>query len=138
MAHRDPLGRPYRDNPPEPNRRRLLSDDEVDRIANDVRTLPLSEVGRHVMPLVTHLAVLADQTCDQCRWWVRHNRAEGCRGECTRPAGGLSPFRLSVIMEPDGLAEAHPSLVTAFDFGCRSWEEKARDSDTAQCQAAVG
>ena len=41
--------------------RRLLTDDEINVIANDVRTKPLAEVGRHVMPLIHHALLLQDR-----------------------------------------------------------------------------
>lgn len=54
---RDCLGRPIRhEADPGPRCKRLLTDDEISTIAHEVRTRPLSEVGRHVMPLIAHIS----------------------------------------------------------------------------------
>lgn len=136
MADRDPLGRPgVRPSFTERRRTEVLTDDAISQIAHDVRTKPLTEVGRHVFPLIRHIAEMSDRECRTCRWWVPHNLAHAHVGECLLPASEGAPVRLGVIMEPDGLAEAHPALVTAFDWGCRSWQVRGADPHEAQCKA---
>lgn len=128
----DPLGRRnVRPSFTEPRGSQVLTEDQIDAIAADVRTKPLADVGRHVMPLIQHVVGLDMRTCQNCRWWVAYCPGESDRvdGECTRHAGDRAPMRLSVIMQPDGLAEAFPGLRTAFDFGCRAWEQKQEQHD---------
>lgn len=62
MSKRDCLGRtiPEIDDSDPPHNRRL-SDAAITAIAVDVRTRPLTEVGRHVMPLIQHACELEDQ-----------------------------------------------------------------------------
>ncbi len=52
---RDCLGRVMREvEAAAPPRRRLLREEEIALIAHEVRTRPLTDVGRHVMPLIQH------------------------------------------------------------------------------------
>jgi hypothetical protein len=72
-AKRDCLGRPIRPDPDPPAPTlRTLTDDQVNAIAEEVRTKPLAEVGRHVMPLIQHIAEQADVIHDliaACELW---------------------------------------------------------------------
>lgn len=132
---RDPLGRRgVRPSFTESKGDGVLSEDQIDAIAHDVRTKPITEVGRHVMPLIQHIVGLDVRTCHGCRWWVAYDPtgSERVEGECTRWAGDGAPMRLGVIMQPDGLAEAFPSMRTAFDFGCRAWEVRQEPGQEAQ------
>jgi hypothetical protein len=126
----DPLGRSgVVPSFTEGNRRRLLTDDEITAICNDVRTRPLSEVGRHVMPLVTHIGVLEDRACQSCRWWVAYNQSAKTapHGECTNRRG------VSVRIIADELEfNAVPAVLTPFDWSCKGWEERASEGDDAQ------
>ena len=133
MSMRDPLGRPYRDDAPkDPPRERLLSDDAINQIAHEYRTKPTSDIGRHVMPLLTHVAELQDRTCDTCRFWVRWNSAHGARGECTRVAEKLSGVELTAVSQEGEKIDAVIAFCTAFDFGCRGWERQVAGTDEAQ------
>jgi hypothetical protein len=38
-----------------------LTADAIEAIAIDVRTKPLSEIGRHVMPLISHVSAVEDE-----------------------------------------------------------------------------
>jgi len=43
----------------------MLSQDAIDTIAKEARTRPLSEIGRHVMPLIRHIVALEDYLADK-------------------------------------------------------------------------
>jgi hypothetical protein len=124
-AIRDCLGRPLRAeaDPPAPPRR-ILDDERILAIANDVRTKPIAEVGRHVMPLIQHISALDERMCQNCRHWVAYNNVEASRGECLVHAAEGSAIRLS------GDATA---LLTPFDWSCKGWEERLPIASDAQC-----
>jgi hypothetical protein len=119
---RDPLGRPWPTNVTESRRKQVLTDDEINVIAAEVRTKPLAEVGRHVMPLVQHIAGLDDRQCSGCRHWVPYNRAADLttEGECRHTV-----VRASVrgMVEPADDNETY-AVVTKFDWCCRGWGER--------------
>ena len=130
---RDCLGRPIRSGPDDPPRKRLLSDDEITLIAQEVRTKPLAEVGRHVMPLIQHIVATEDKECRSCRFWVGYNLAQPHEGECLRPrTSGLSLRLLSEAGE-DQTGEIQAALLTPFDWSCKGWEERRQDECEARC-----
>lgn len=112
----------------------MLTDDEITAIANDVRTLPLAEVGRHVMPLIHHIQAVEDRQCSGCRHWVAYNAGAGiaARGECLVYAADGAAVRVTAVGEQvDAVA-----LLTPFDWQCKGWER--RQPDTCEAQARIG
>lgn len=115
-ARKDCLGRPIREpETPEAPRKTALTEDELQTIANDARTTPPSNHGRHVMPLLQHITHLESRDCHRCRFWVGHNQAHAHVGECTYVRFDGAKARLA-----NGLDSA--ALLTAFDWGCKAWE----------------
>jgi hypothetical protein len=128
---RDPLGRPWRYDDDAPPWRDLLTDDQVTAIAHDARTRAITEVGRHVWPLIRHIVALDGRECRNCRFWVAYNRGRDIthRGECTNPEA-LRQVR--AIDHEGGPAGVVPSLETPFDWSCKGWEEQAQEACDAQ------
>lgn len=114
------------------SRRRLLTNDEIITIANDVRTRPIAEVGRHVMPLIHHVGALEDRECRNCAYWVGHNHAEPHEGECTVQIAGAPRVRLLTEAGERPEGGIHAALVTAFDWSCKGWTEQKTQTDEAQ------
>jgi len=131
-APKDCLGRPIRSDITEPTRPlpRMLTDDQITAIAHEVRTRPLAEVGRHVMPLIQHIVVLDGRTCQNCRHWVAYNAGAGVasRGECLVYASPESPVDLQ--------GDAPMAVLTPFDWSCKGWEQRASETSDAQSQSA--
>lgn len=123
----DPLGRPgVRPSFTETRGPRVLTEDQIDTIANDVRTKPLAEVGRHVMPLISHIVETEGRCCSGCRHWVAYNSADSLatRGECLLHAGDASPVAVQAIGDnAKGVA-----VLTPFDWQCKGWQERPRQS----------
>lgn len=113
--------------PPEP---RMLSDEEISTIANDVRTLPLAEVGRHVMPLIQHITASESRICHRCRFWVPYNQSGSTAsvGECTYHYS--HDAKMKIIFASEGIATTTP-----FDWSCSGWEPRGPDDDTTQMEA---
>lgn len=103
---------------------RLLSESAMDAIANDVRTKPLAEVGRHVMPLLHHIVAMDDRECRRCQHWVPYDLVEAHRGECLYHASANSKLRFRDL----------PNVVmfTPFDWGCKGWAERQTIDDAQQ------
>ena len=114
------------------SRRDLLTDEEIVAIAADARTKPLAEVGRHLFPLLHHITALEDRQCDRCRFWVECAQTETAahRGECTHAANRKA---IQSINRHGEKAKVSSSLVTAFDWCCKGFEERVIDPNAAQC-----
>ena len=136
----DCLGRPIRNDMPDPPRRQLLTDDEITTIANEVRTRPLAEVGRHVMPLIQHIVGTEAKTCQNCRFWVTYDRVndEATVGECTYVRCPDSKARLRAAgkgrEKVDKLIDAgRAALMTPFDWQCKAWAQQQQADDAQSC-----
>ena len=119
QATKDCLGRPIReDGTPDPPRTRILSDDQITDIANDVRTKPLAEVGRHVMPLIQHIVASEERECRTCQHWIPYNHVEASRGECLVHQSPEATVKIQ--------GEEPAALLTPFDWSCKGWRERAK------------
>jgi hypothetical protein len=68
--------------------------------------------------------------CQTCQSWVAYNQPNetASRGECLLPMQENSPIEISLPNQ----ADEGKALVTAFDFGCNSFQEKTEaPSDTS-------
>lgn len=136
---RDCLGRPINGGEENLPRRQILTDDEITSIANDVRTLPLSEVGRHVMPLIQHIVGCELRSCQTCRFWVTYDRTneEAANGECTYVRCSDSKAKLQPMAKDQKKVEkiidsGQLVLITPFDWQCKAWSKRQVDTDNPQ------
>lgn len=135
---RDCLGRPIHDDgsEKEPPRPRFLTDDQITAIAQDVRTRPITEVGRHVMPLIQHIVELDARECHNCVCWVGYADTEtrAHHGECTNLT---VRDRIQTITSEGEQADVHSAFITPFDWSCKDWtEQPPESSDAPKCQRA--
>lgn len=108
---------------------KILTDDEISTIADEVRTRPLSEVGRHVMPLIQHIVACEAKLCHRCRFWVSYNQPDRTAsiGECTYHYS--HDARMKILFASEGIATTTP-----FDWSCSGWELRGASNDGAQME----